>query len=150
MIWLDEHTAQRTVTSQHADRERQHVWLRAVPVQDVHCLLKGALLQGAVLGPVDAVASDGHEVPAPSHGVTQDSQVAVVYIGPIKLNHTTQLLQQRIPGSFNAENIDGLNDVIAGCPGVVYTRHTHHLHQGLLGALFRGKANRCMAMTPSI
>ena len=113
----------------------------SVPVQNVHRLLKGALLQGAILGPVDTVASDGHEVAAPSHGVTQDSQVAVVHIGPIKLNHTTQLFQQRVPGSFNAKNIDGLNDVIAGGPGVVYTRHAHHLHQGLLGTLCRSKAN---------
>ena len=103
--------------------------IRAIPVQDVHCLLKRALLQRAVLGPVDTVASDGHEVPAPCHGVTQDSQVSVVDIGTVKLNHTPQLFQQRIPGSFNAQDIDGLNDVIASCPSVVYPRHAHDLQR---------------------
>lgn len=106
------------------------VKLQDVPVQYVHGLLEGALLQGPILGPVDTVASDGHEVAAPSHGVTQDSQVAVVHIGAIELNHTTQLFQQRIPSSFNAEHINGLDDVVAGGPGVVYPRHTHHLHHG--------------------
>ena len=113
-------------TLQHACRDA--VQLKHVPVQYVHSLLEGALLQGAVLGPVDTVASDGHEVPAPCHGVTQDSQMAVVHIGAIELNHTTQLFQQRIPGSFNTEHVDGLDDVIAGGPGVVYPRHAHHLH----------------------
>lgn len=110
---------------------REAVQLQDVPVQDIHCLLKGALLQGSVLCAVDAVASDGHEMAAPCHGVTQDSQVAVVHVRAIKLNHTTQLFQQGIPGSFNAQHIDGLDDVIASGSGVVYARHAHHLHHSV-------------------
>ena len=70
---------------------------------------------------------DGHEVTTPCHGVTQDSQVTVVHIGPVKLNHSTQLLQERIPGCLNAQHINRLDDVVAGGPGVVDARHAHDL-----------------------
>ncbi len=75
------------------------------------------------------MASDSHEVPTPCHTVAQNSEMPVVHIGPIKLNHTTQLFQQCVPSSFNAQDINGLNDVVAGGPGVVNSRHAHHLQQ---------------------
>ena len=84
-------------------------------------------MQRAILRAVDTMASDCHEVTAPGHGVTQDGQVAVVDIGAVKLNHTSQLFQQRVPGSLYAQHINGLNDVVAGCPGIVYAWHAHNL-----------------------
>ena len=103
--------------------------MKGSPVQDVNSLFKGALLQRAILCPVDAMPCDGHEVTASGHGVTKDGQMSVVDIGTIKLNHTSQLLEEGIPGCLYAQNINGLNDVVAGCPGVVDAWHAHNLHQ---------------------
>ena len=49
-----------------------------MPEEDVNGLLEGALRERAGLGVVDAVARDGHEVPARGHAVAQRRQVPVV------------------------------------------------------------------------
>lgn len=103
---------------------------RGSPVQDVNSLFKGALLQRAILCPVDAVPCDGHKVTASGHGITKDGQMSVIDIGTVKLNDTSQLLEEGISGCLYAQNINGFNDVVAGCPGVVNAWHAHDLHQG--------------------
>ena len=102
--------------------------MKCSPVQDVNSLFKRALLQGTILCPIDAMPCDGHEVTASGHGVTKDGQMSVVDIGTIKLNDTSQLLEEGIPSCLYAQHINCLNDVVAGCPGVVDTWHAHDLH----------------------
>ena len=97
------------------------------PEENVNCLLKTTLPQRAVLVPVDAVASDGHKVSAAGHAVHQSSQVPVVDIRPIELNHIPDLLHEGFASRFNAQDIQDVDDVVAGRPLVVDIRLTHHL-----------------------
>lgn len=64
------------------------------PEQDVHGLLEGALRERPRLGAIDAVARDGHEVPARRHAVAQRCQVTVVDV-PARLH--TQTLSYAVP-----------------------------------------------------
>eukprot|EP00983_Pelagomonas_calceolata_P053154 1143188-Pelagomonas_calceolata.AAC.4 len=48
------------------------------PHENIHGLLEGALGEGTVAVAVDAMASDGHQVAACSHDITQDGKVPAV------------------------------------------------------------------------
>jgi hypothetical protein len=61
--------------------------------EDVHRLLERAAHERPRLDAVDAVARDGHEVPAVRHHLDENREVAVVDVRPVKLDHPAELLQ---------------------------------------------------------
>jgi hypothetical protein len=103
---LAEHDVLRYALELVALRERRSV------VEDVHCLLEGAPHERAGVVAVDAVARDGHHVTAVGHDLRQDSQVAVVHVRPVELDHVAELAQERVARRLDAQHLDHLAQVV--------------------------------------
>mmetsp|Transcript_13686 Transcript_13686/g.32412 ORF Transcript_13686/g.32412 Transcript_13686/m.32412 type:complete len:631 (+) Transcript_13686:410-2302(+) len=70
--------------------------------------------------------SDRHEMPTVSHDVAEDRKVAVVHVAAIKLDNSSHLAYQLVPGCLNAKHIDDLNHVVADGSGVVHLGVAQH------------------------
>lgn len=81
--------------------------LSIYPLLHRYRFLKGAFHERPGILAVDPMSGDGHQVASTGHGVTQQSQVAVIDVGTVKGDDVVQLPLQSLPHGFNAQHLAG-------------------------------------------
>jgi hypothetical protein len=96
--------------------------------QHVHRFLEGASHQSAGVLSVDAVTRDGHQVTFGGHDVAQQSEMPVVHVQTVELQHGVHFFLDGFTNGFDSQHRENLADVVGEGPDGIDVSFGENLH----------------------
>jgi hypothetical protein len=97
--------------------------------QNLDGLFKGAAHQSRGISTVDAMSGNAHQISLGGHDITEQGQMAVVYIGTVGLDDLAEFPQDGPSGALNPQDLVDFKEVVGEYPAGIDARMAHHSQQ---------------------
>mgnify|MGYP007092089247 CR=1 FL=1 len=96
--------------------------------QHINSLFERASHEGTGVLSIDSMTSDSHQVTFCRHHIAKQSQMPIVYVETIELQHSVHFFLYRLSDGFNTQHTEDFANIVTECTHRVNITLTQHLH----------------------